>query len=144
MLQVLHPLLNLGARFGALVGDGRLREADAAKRALEALDRWTRQMNTPYADLSEKEKDSDREWADKVLEIFPAAVPSPLDNKIIRVVQDILSHAHFVVETPNESVLVKLMEERGNPIDIDGSVRPIDEDYQRYLTALGRWPGGGA
>jgi hypothetical protein len=25
------------------------------------------------------------------------------------------------------------MEERGNPIDIDGSVTPIEADYQRYL-----------
>ena len=33
-------------------------------------ERWTRQMNAPYADLSEKEKDSDREWADKALAIL--------------------------------------------------------------------------
>ena len=29
--------------------------------------RWLRQMNTPYAELSEKEKDSDREWARKLI-----------------------------------------------------------------------------
>jgi len=29
--------------------------------------RWHRQMNTAYAELSEKEKDSDREWARKLL-----------------------------------------------------------------------------
>lgn len=29
--------------------------------------RWMGQIMTPYAELSEKEKDSDREWADKVL-----------------------------------------------------------------------------
>jgi len=34
------------------------------------VERWTRQMNTPYAELSEKEKDSDREWAYKVLAVF--------------------------------------------------------------------------
>ena len=29
--------------------------------------RWRKQMRTEYKDLSEKEKDSDRVWADKVL-----------------------------------------------------------------------------
>lgn len=30
--------------------------------------RWTRQMNTPYSELSEKEKDSDRDQAKKVID----------------------------------------------------------------------------
>jgi hypothetical protein len=30
-----------------------------------AVERWTRQMNTPYHDLTEAEKDSDRAEADK-------------------------------------------------------------------------------
>ncbi len=33
-------------------------------------DHWKRQMNTPYAELSEKEKDSDREWSVKLLELL--------------------------------------------------------------------------
>jgi len=33
----------------------------------EKLERWGRQMGTPYANLSDKEKDSDREQADKIL-----------------------------------------------------------------------------
>lgn len=33
-------------------------------------DRWQRQMNTPYAELSEKEKDSDREFARKLIELL--------------------------------------------------------------------------
>lgn len=32
--------------------------------------RWKRQIKTPYDELSEKEKESDREWADKVLKIL--------------------------------------------------------------------------
>ncbi len=36
----------------------------------ELIERWKRQMNTPYAELSEKEKDSDREWARKLLEVI--------------------------------------------------------------------------
>ena len=34
---------------------------------LVLLQRWKRQIETPYADLSEKEKNSDRSWADKVI-----------------------------------------------------------------------------
>lgn len=35
----------------------------------DALTRWERQMATPYADLTEGEKASDREWADRVIEV---------------------------------------------------------------------------
>lgn len=34
--------------------------------------RWTRQINTAYDDLSEKEKDSDREWAQKAIDAMEA------------------------------------------------------------------------
>lgn len=34
------------------------------------VERWQRQMETPYADLSEQEKDSDRKEADKMLMII--------------------------------------------------------------------------
>ena len=34
----------------------------------EAVERWKKQMKTDYKDLTEKEKDSDRVWADKVLQ----------------------------------------------------------------------------
>jgi hypothetical protein len=34
-----------------------------------AVERWARQMNTPYADLPEEEKKSDREEADRMLAI---------------------------------------------------------------------------
>ena len=67
MLEVLNPLLQMAA-FSPL----RLAGSDKAR---EALERWKRQINTPYADLSEKEKDSDREWADRVLEITGTASP---------------------------------------------------------------------
>jgi len=66
MLEVLQPLVCFGR--------GVIREAAAhgfvdseAIKAVEAIKRWHRQIETPYADLSEKEKNSDREWADKVL-----------------------------------------------------------------------------
>lgn len=34
------------------------------------IDNWSRQSNTSYLELSEHEKDSDREWADKVIELL--------------------------------------------------------------------------
>jgi len=37
----------------------------------DKVERWTRQMNTPYAELSEREKDSDREEADNTLSLLP-------------------------------------------------------------------------
>ena len=36
----------------------------------DTASRWVRQMNTPYAELSEAEKESDRDQADKVLKRF--------------------------------------------------------------------------
>lgn len=35
----------------------------------ENISRWRRQIKTKYCELSEKEKDSDREWAKKALTI---------------------------------------------------------------------------
>ena len=35
-----------------------------------AVERWKRQVATPYANLTEAEKDSDREEADRVLAII--------------------------------------------------------------------------
>lgn len=35
-----------------------------------AVNRWMRQMNTPYEKLSEEEKESDREEADRILALL--------------------------------------------------------------------------
>ena len=36
----------------------------------ENVERWERQAATPYAGLTEAEKDGDREWAEKVLDLL--------------------------------------------------------------------------
>lgn len=36
----------------------------------ENIKRWRQQIKTPYSELSEKEKDSDRKWAIKVTDIM--------------------------------------------------------------------------
>ena len=36
----------------------------------ENISRWKVQIGTPYKDLTEDEKDLDREWADKVLALI--------------------------------------------------------------------------
>jgi hypothetical protein len=41
----------------------------------DLADRWLRQLNTPYADLSEEEKESDRKEADRVLAVIHDAEP---------------------------------------------------------------------
>lgn len=43
----------------------------------ENIERWQRQCATPYELLTEKEKDSDREWADKVLLLIDANKKEP-------------------------------------------------------------------
>jgi len=40
----------------------------------EDADRWYRQMEAAYANLTEAEKDRDREWADKVLVLIGPAL----------------------------------------------------------------------
>ena len=36
----------------------------------ELVERWTRQMNTPYGELPESEKESDRAEADKIMGVI--------------------------------------------------------------------------
>jgi len=36
----------------------------------ENVNRWRKQIGTPYSELSEKEKESDRDWARIVIEVL--------------------------------------------------------------------------
>jgi len=42
-----------------------------------AVERWKRQLTTPYADLSEEEKATDRQEADCILEVIYEAMRRP-------------------------------------------------------------------
>jgi hypothetical protein len=65
-----------------------------------AVDRWQRQMNTPYAELPEEEKNSDRLEADKMVECFPTLSALRAENARLReIVKDLLS---LVREDDNE------------------------------------------
>lgn len=48
----------------------------------EKVARWLRQMGTDYADLSEREKDSDREQADKILVVLSTQTSQPTQAQL--------------------------------------------------------------
>lgn len=52
------------------------------------VDRWMRQMNTDYEDLSEPEKDSDRKEADKFIDLL-SKISNIKENKMERKIVDI-------------------------------------------------------
>ena len=54
------------------------------------------------------------------------------DSKIIDLIVRILGNGTMAVETFNESILVKLLEERGTPIRIRKSFRNIDNDFKLW------------
>ncbi len=49
---------------------------DAPNSSIHHVERWLRQMDTPYAELSEIEKESDRKEADRVLAVMRSAPPA--------------------------------------------------------------------
>lgn len=69
MLQVLDPIL---------IDNGVVREKEE-KEALDAIERWRRQIQTPYAELSEADKENNRTWARGTLEAIEG---EPIDPKI--------------------------------------------------------------
>ncbi len=55
-----------------MIGKGTLNLDGTWTMPAWALERWSRQMTTPYADLPEAEKESDRDEARKILAIVEA------------------------------------------------------------------------
>ena len=66
---------------------------------------WRRQIATPYSELTEKEKDSDRSWASKSLEItakrlaelnpYPEDVFLPRSKEEMKAVADLIAKAGY-------------------------------------------------
>lgn len=65
----------------AVGASGRLEESALdAFRALECVQRWRRQIKTPYAELSEKEKESDRGIVRKKYDLYRKAALIALED----------------------------------------------------------------
>lgn len=71
MLDRLKPVLDLGLNVSNCA-DLAWNDLTPAGKATVCYHRWREQIATPYAQLSEPEKDSDREWAHKVMAIVGA------------------------------------------------------------------------
>lgn len=57
--------------------------ADGAIIPSELVTRWQRQMATPYAQLTESEKQSDREEADKMLKVINDETHAPIVQETV-------------------------------------------------------------
>lgn len=74
-------------------------------KVLHQKENWRRQIATPYSELTEKEKDSDRSWASKSLEItakrlaelnpYPEDVFLPRNKEEMKAVADLIAKAGY-------------------------------------------------
>ena len=83
--------------------------------------RWRRQRSTPYADLSEKEKESDRVEARKSVKVMLAhlqrifdrdaplatvVIDKPVDDKVMEKLKEFMSQRHDVIPIQHQPVMV--------------------------------------
>lgn len=88
--------------------------------------KWEKQIATPYSDLSEKEKNSDREWAQKVLKIVGHAKTSAVNIHI----PEFLSHGgdlatHGTNVTNNPQSLVDYTQKGQSVAQVGKDVAPV-------------------
>ena len=55
------------------------------------------------------------------------------DKEIIKLVHSILNNANWTIETYNESILYKLMDLRGTPINANKILRDVEADWKDHL-----------
>ena len=69
--------------------------------------RWDWQCVTPYNELSETEKDSDRKWAVKSITAYEAAKPQP-DQEALELVLDYAGKGHGYTVKERQTAIAKL------------------------------------
>ena len=91
-----------------------------------AGEQWKRQMNTPYADLTEAEKESDRVEVRKTLACL-ASQPKPTDNHIKRAHELFGAVMHHTVEEELWRIIQAIE---------DASPKPTTEELRRIESIL--------
>ena len=79
--------------------------------------RWKRQIKTPYSHLTELEKDSDREQADKILATWKKVrnVPNYLDTERAEKLRDVVEAEILkVIAKQSEEIMDKVKKDPGN------------------------------
>ena len=69
-------------------------DANDSHKVQRQQENWRRQIATPYSELTEKEKDSDRSWASKSLEITA--------KQIDTILEELESRANFYYTTSTD------------------------------------------
>jgi len=91
-----------------------------------AGEQWKRQMNTPYADLTEAEKESDRVEVRKTLACL-ASQPKPTDNHIKRAHELFGAVMHHTVEEELWRIIQAIE---------DASPKPTTEELRRLVREI--------
>lgn len=82
----------------------------------ENVERWKKQIETEYKDLTEKEKDSDREWAQKAIDIM----------------------SEFSEKIDTDSIMKSIKEIKTQLEDMDRGRKQDNEDIINILQSHGR------
>lgn len=115
----------------------------------ENKENWKRQIDTDYKDLSEKEKDSDREWADKVLKTVnkKASAADPYDRIADNIVAQYLEELEFGENYNTDALkkaIIKNLKERAeapsttpeSDFEMEIEPKPGDEDRPTEMSGI--------